>query len=271
MESVKIDLKGVHETLLLPLWGRAVETQKEKPLLIDHEAVKIINAIDYDFSPIANKLNPLARMSWIARSIYFDQKINDYLKDHPNGTIINIGCGLDTTYERVHNGKAMWYELDFPEVIITRKSFIKESPTRKFLSYSVFDNAWYSQIGNKENVLIMIAGVIYYFEESDVMKLFDAFKREFKKSTVIFDYSSTKGIKIANKAVIEDGGMDKTAYLKWGTDNIYEIEKWNVGIRVDETMKMFSDHRKRFPLKKRIGMWISDTLSVMSLAKITIE
>lgn len=271
MEANKVDLKGVQETLLMPLWGRAVETQKEKPLLVDKEAVKIINSINYDFAQIANKISALSRASWIARSIYFDQRIRDYLCNNPNGTVINIGCGLDTTHERVNNGKAMWYELDFPEVIVTRKLFIQESTTRKFLPYSVFDNAWYSEIGNKENVLVMIAGVIYYFDESDVKKLLDNFKQEFKKSTVVFDYSSTRGIKIANKTVIEDGGMDKTAYLKWGTDNIYEIEKWNTGIRVDETMKMFAEHRKRYPLTKRFGMWISDTLSVMSLAKVTIE
>ena len=271
MESNKIDLKGVQETLLMPLWGRAVETQKEKPLLIDKEAVNIIDSINYDFTQIANKISALSRASWIARSIYFDQRIRDYLCNNPNGTVINIGCGLDTTYERVNNGKAMWYELDFSEVIVTRKLFIQESATRKFLPYSVFDNAWYSEIGNKENVFVMIAGVIYYFDESDVKKLLDTFQQEFKKSTVIFDYSSTRGIKIANKAVIEDGGMDKTAYLKWGIDNIYEIEKWNTGVQVDETMKMFTEHRKRYPLTKRFGMWISDTLSVMSLAKITIK
>lgn len=117
----------------------------------------------------------------------------------------------------------------------------------------------------------MMAGVIYYFEERDVKRLLDTFKREFKKSTVIFDFSSTKGIKIANKAVIEGGGMDKDVYLKWGTDNIYEVEKWDSGIHVDEMMKMFAEHRKRYPLTKRLGMWISDILSVMSLAKITIK
>lgn len=271
MEANKVNLKGVQETLLMPLWGRAVETQKEKPLLVDKEAVKIINSINYDFTQIAHKVNALSRASWIARSLYFDQRIRDYLCDNPNGTVLNIGCGLDTTYERVNNGKAMWYELDFPEVIATRQLFLQGTTTRKFLPYSVFDPAWHSEVGNKENVLVMIAGVIYYFEERDVKKLLSTFQQEFKKSTVIFDYSSIRGIKIANKAVVEAGGMDKTAYLKWGTDNIYEIEKWHTGIRVDETMRMFAEHRKRYPLRKRFGMWISDTLSIMSLAKITIE
>ncbi|HNY17513.1 MAG TPA: hypothetical protein PKL75_08680, partial [Treponemataceae bacterium] len=75
MSTTKITLTGVQETLLLPLWGRAHETKKDKPLLIDKEAVRIIDQIDYDFSQIERRVNPLSRMAWVARSIYFDQKI----------------------------------------------------------------------------------------------------------------------------------------------------------------------------------------------------
>jgi O-methyltransferase involved in polyketide biosynthesis len=271
MDSTKISLSGVQETLLLPLWGRACETRKEKPLLIDKEAVRIVDQIDYDFSQIEQHVNPLTRLAWVARSIYFDRKIREYLNSYPNGTIINIGCGLDTTYERVQNGKAKWYELDLPEVIETRKKLVKESQNRVFLSYSVFDTTWYDKITDHGIVLIMMAGVLYYFEENEVKLLFDSFRRHFNKAQVIFDYCSARGMKIANKKVIEDGGMDKSAYLKWGIDNIKEIEKWNVGIKVTESMKMFKEHKKRYPFVNRIGMWISDTLSVMSLAKIEIE
>jgi O-methyltransferase involved in polyketide biosynthesis len=43
MENPKtINLGSVQETLLLPLWGRAVETQKKNPRLIDQKAVSII-------------------------------------------------------------------------------------------------------------------------------------------------------------------------------------------------------------------------------------
>ena len=271
MNTTKITLKGVQETLLMPLWGRAFETKKEKPLLIDTKAVKIIDQIDYDFSQIEQHINPLSRVSWVARSIYFDQKIKEYLQSFPNGTIINIGCGLDTTYERVQNGKAKWYELDFPEVIETRKQLIQETPNRVFLPYSVFDQKWYTKVAEKENVLIMMAGVIYYFQEDEVKSLFESFRDHFGNAQVIFDYSSEKGVEISNKKVIEDGGMDKSSYLKWGINNIRDIEKWNMGITVHENMKMFKDHRKRYPIQKRVGMWISDALSVMSLAKITIK
>ena len=78
MHDSKIILGSLQETLLLPLWGRAMETQKEKPLLVDELAVYIVNNIGYNFNKIAKDINPLSRLAWIARSIYFDKKIRVY-------------------------------------------------------------------------------------------------------------------------------------------------------------------------------------------------
>lgn len=271
MAPETIQLTGVQETLLLPLWGRAMETKKTNPLLVDKTAVRIIESIDYDFSIIEKKTNPLSCASWIARSLYFDSKIKAFLEAHPDGSVINVGCGLDTTYERVNNQQGRWYELDFPEVIDVRKQYIKEDSGRQFLPYSVFDEAWYDQIENKKQVFIMIAGVIYYFNEEQVRNLFLQISQKFETSEAAFDYSSKRGVRIANKKVIDDGGMDQSAYLQWGIEDIREIEKWSGSLHVVHNMKMFAEHKKKFPITKRLGMMISDALSVMSLAHVKIE
>jgi O-methyltransferase involved in polyketide biosynthesis len=80
INSQDIHLGSVQETMLLPLWGRAVETQKSKPLLVDNKAVSIINSIPYDFTIISNNIRKLTRASWIARSIFFDKKISNFTK-----------------------------------------------------------------------------------------------------------------------------------------------------------------------------------------------
>ena len=51
-----IELGDVQITLLLPLWGRAVETKKKKPLLIDKSASEILNQLNYDFTTIAKNI-----------------------------------------------------------------------------------------------------------------------------------------------------------------------------------------------------------------------
>ncbi len=88
---------------------------------------------------------------------------------------------------------------------------------------------------------------------------------------LIFDYTSIKGVKISNKQVIEKGGMSKSAYLKWGIDDINDIEKWGNYIKVIDTMPMYKEHKKNFSYFKRLGMSIADKLKVMSLAQIKIS
>ena len=113
MENINgIKLGSVQETLFLPLWGRAIETQKKKPLLIDKKTVSKINSIPYDFTEISKNNSKTVQASWIARSIFFDNKIKTFIEANPEATIVNIGCGLDTTFDRVDNGKIQWIDLD---------------------------------------------------------------------------------------------------------------------------------------------------------------
>jgi O-methyltransferase involved in polyketide biosynthesis len=267
----KIELGSVQETLLLPLWGRAFETKKQKPLLIDDKAVSIIEGLPYDFSTISNNVSKLSQLSWIARSIFFDEKIKEFITTNPEATVVNVGCGLDTTFERVDNGTIHWIDLDLPDSITLRKKYISETDRRKFIPLSVFDTDWYKNISTPDKVMLLIAGVLYYFDETGVKKIFKDFHTYIPGAEVIFDYSSCKGIEIANKKVIEKGGMNKKACLKWGIDDIYKIEDWDGHIEVKSNIPMFREHKKKFPLSKRIGMNISDMLKIMSLAHITIK
>ena len=40
-EKIAVQLGNVQKTLLLPLWGRAMETGKSEPLLVDKTAVEV--------------------------------------------------------------------------------------------------------------------------------------------------------------------------------------------------------------------------------------
>jgi O-methyltransferase involved in polyketide biosynthesis len=270
-DSKEIKLGSVQETLLLPLWGRAIETQKQKPLLIDNKAVSIISSIPYDFTIISKNINKFVQFGWIARSIFFDKKIKAFIDLHPEATIVNIGCGLDTTFDRVDNGKITWFDLDLPDTIDLRRKYISESDRRRFVSKSVFDKSWYNVIENKNNVILLIAGVLYYFDEKELKTLFNDFHTFLPGVEIVFDYASKKGMEISNKKVIEKGGMDKSAYLKWSIENILEIEKWSGNIKVLSNMPMYKEHKKNFPLRDKIGMTISDLMKIMSLAHVKIS
>ena len=195
----EIRLGSVQETLFLPLWGRAVETQKKKPLLIDNMAVSIINSIPYDFTLISKNINEIVRAGWIARSIFFDKKIKAFIATYPEATVVNIGCGLDTTFVRVDNGQIQWIDLDLPDTIDLRKKYISESERRHVLPKSVFDQSWYERIEKKDKVMLLIGGVLCYFSESEVKRLFNDFHTFIPGVELVFDYLSSFGVKVSNK------------------------------------------------------------------------
>jgi O-methyltransferase involved in polyketide biosynthesis len=262
-EKIKIDLGSVKKTLLLPLWGRAAETRKPNPKLIDSAAAEIIDKIDYDFSTIIAKTSFVTQLAWIARSIHIDRTIKNFLSIHPDGTIVNLGCGLDTTYERVNNGKLTWYDLDLPDVINLRKTFIRETSNRKFISASIIDEKWIEQISIKQHVLLTAAGVLYYLEEREVKKLFKMISGSFVNAKLVFDAVTPIGIKTANEKVIKESGMDEAAILKWGIKSAKALETWEPGIKVLEEYPLFKGVKKGLSFKEKYGLFLSDLLKIM--------
>ena len=133
------------------------------------------------------------------------------------------------------------------------------------------DKSWYSDLGNVDNVMLLIAGVLYYFEEPTVRQLFDDFHTFLPSPEIVFDYGSRKGLQIANRRVMQKSGMDESARLIWSIDNLYEIEKWSNYIHVIKAQTMFSEFKHQFSWHKKMGMTFFDKANIMSLAHIKIE
>ncbi|WP_234117372.1 class I SAM-dependent methyltransferase [Clostridium hydrogenum] len=115
-------LKGIPETLLIPLWARATETTRSEPIIKDSKAIEMMENIDYDFSKFDNTW--LSQTGVAVRTELLDNGTKAFMHKHPNATIINIGCGLDTRFFRLDNNKIKWYDLDLPEPIRIRKLFL---------------------------------------------------------------------------------------------------------------------------------------------------
>ena len=261
-EKITVELGNVQKTLFLPLWGRAAESKKENPLLVDQTALRIIEAVDYDFSTLTNNLSDLTQMAWIMRSMCVDEAVRAFLAKYPQGTIVNIGCGLDTTFERIDNGSVVWYDLDLPDVIRLRRQFIQETERRKTISASFLDKRWLNEICVNENVMFIAAGVFYYFEESEVKEFLVRLADRFPGSEIIFDASSPYGIKTANRMVIRRSGLDENSFLKWGLKNAESLAAWDKRFHVLSTHYYFGKNGRHFGLRIRLIGWISDRLKV---------
>ena len=270
--SVKttVELGNVQKTLFLPLWSRALESKKENPLLIDKTALEIVEKVDYDFSPIANNMTELSQISWIIRSLCVDAIIKNFLDRYPNGTIVNIGCGLDTTFDRVDNDTLLWYDLDLADVIRLRKKFIKENDRRKFIAVSFLETGWLQEIRVAENVLFIAAGVFYYFEEAQIKDFLIRIADNFPGSEIFFDVSSPYGIKRANKMIIKNSGLDEGSYLKWGVRSTKDILSWDKRFKLLKTYDYYRGRDQHLSLQSKIIGYISDLFRIQYMVHLAI-
>ena len=75
-DTRRVDLEGVPETMLWPLWHRSYEAQRSDRLIDDPLSIKLVNQIDYDFRASFGRHN---RGHGI-RARYCDDLIRDFLR-----------------------------------------------------------------------------------------------------------------------------------------------------------------------------------------------
>ncbi len=232
MEGVKVrvDLRNVHETLLLPLWGRAEETKMRDPVLRDRKAVEIINRLDYDFSSFHSGMKRFTILCLAIRAKEFDSLIRDFIQEHPCATIVNIGAGLDTTFYRVNNGQIRWYDLDVPEVIRLRGELLSENAGQVRIPKSMFDPTFLEDIEPpQDGILFLVGGVLMYFEEERVRSFLTMLSQRFPGGEIVFDAIAPKGIRFSSAMVRKSGIVG--AGMKWGLRSARDMERWGIGLR----------------------------------------
>jgi O-methyltransferase involved in polyketide biosynthesis len=268
--KIKVDLGDLQRTLFMPVWARAVETQKSHPMLIDETAIKIIESVDFEFSPMFQNVPEISQIAWIARCMRFDFIVKDFIQRHPYGTIINIGCGLDTSYERINNRSILWYDLDLPDVIELKKKFLSESGNRKFIPSSFLHTKWFDDIIITDKVLFISTGVFVYFEESVIKEFMLKVAERFSDSELFFDVTSPKGVEIANQ-VIQKSGLDSRSFFKWGLTDKAIIQSWDHRISMIETYYTFQIGGLKLSAENEVIAKISDSLDIQYMIHLKID
>lgn len=76
------------KTMLLTLFAKAKHSQQKNHKFYDSKAIEVMSKVDYDFS-IAEK-DKFMQLGTIARTIVLDDMVGEYIKAHPDCTIVNI-------------------------------------------------------------------------------------------------------------------------------------------------------------------------------------
>lgn len=238
--STSQQLCGVAETLFIPLLVRADETLRPDALIKDEKAVSVLKKGDYDFSRVKQmKIDEQDRIAIILRNREFDRYASDFMAQFPDSVIVHLGCGLDSRFERVDNGKVEWYDLDVPEVIETRRKLLGgESGRYHFLPYSAFDDSWMKLLWHhrKHRFLFMAEGVLMYFEESQIKSLVLLLQEHFPGSEFVFDVFSPLIVWANNKRIAR---TKIGARYNWSMKNGKILETWSKSINLLDEWHIF--------------------------------
>ena len=242
-EKISPSLSGVPETLLIPLYHRAQETQRPDAMIKDDRSVEIVRKLDFDFSRI--KLQGHDIVGLVCRVREFDRFTRDFLAAHPDGIVVHIGCGLDTRFERVDNGQVEWFDLDLPEVIDLRRQLIGEEGGRyHLLAYSALDPAWIEKVKTlrPRPFLFIAEGVLPYFEEAQVKWLVKTLQSNFPDAEMVFD-AHTPWVIWGDNLQLKFSKI--SARLKFGLKHGRDVEQWNPGIRMLEEWHYYGTDEPR--------------------------
>ena len=184
-ERRTVELGDVQRTLFFPLAARARETRKKRPLLRDDKAVEIVESVDFELAPIAP--GPTAFVVTL-RTLIFDWWVRQFLASHPAGTVVELGTGLNTRFERTDNGTAHWLELDLPDTIELRRRFFADTGRRQMVAASLTDEDWLAAVEQRQGPYFFVAdGVLAYLTEGQVTGTLARIADRFPGATLAFD------------------------------------------------------------------------------------
>jgi O-methyltransferase involved in polyketide biosynthesis len=257
MTTEKVHFTKEKETMLVTLYGRALDSQSEDPILRDPAAEEAIRRIDYDFQSLNVKWNDILAIA--ARAKVFDLWAAEYLVDNPNAAVLHLGCGLDSRVFRIDPpSSVLWFDVDYPETIELRRHLFPERAGYHMVASLVTDMGWLDQVPADRPALVVAEGLMYYLTEEQIKALLERMVEHFPSGQIMFDAISRLYLKIQKTNV----GISATgAKMLWGIDDPHELEVWSPRIKL---VTKLSSMDQKFPNIQKVSgglRWIIGMLS----------
>ena len=175
-------LDGVSATTLWTLRNRAVEAGRPDAVIDDPWAIRLYEAISYDYDQFGTPSQIHA-----LRALALDRAITDYLAGHPKATVVALGEGLQTTYWRLGSPKVSWLSVDLAAVTTLREAQLPHEPRVATLAMSALDRAWLDHVDPANGVFISAEGLFMYLDRTEVLSLITDCAQRFPGGQLFFD------------------------------------------------------------------------------------
>ncbi|RVW03109.1 class I SAM-dependent methyltransferase [Rhodococcus xishaensis] len=173
---------GVSATMMWTLRNRAIEASRPDGTFDDPLSVQLYETIDY---PYENFGRP--DQSHALRARAFDDEVRSFLAEHPGGTVVALGEGLQTSFWRIGDPDVRWLSVDLPDVAALRKRLLPAEPNVTTLAMSALDRAWMDHVDPSRGVMVTAEGLLMYLPAGESLKLITDCVRRFPGGRLIFD------------------------------------------------------------------------------------
>lgn len=212
--QIRIDLGGVQETLLWPLYCRAAEAARSDAVLRDARAIELVDSIDYAFAERFGDPDVVFAL----RAACFDAAVRDFLVENPKGTVVALGDGLETQFWRVDNGSVTWLSIDLDVPTALRRKLLPDDERNRAMACSALDTSWFDSVDPSDGVFITAQGLFMYLEGSEVFELIRRCSEQFPGASMMFDAvpkwltrSSRSGTRLSR--MMMRGRSDENSYV----------------------------------------------------------
>lgn len=256
-------LTGVNRTLLMPLWGRAKATRAGSRILSDPTAVAIVERLDIDLSDLDRTLHPSNELFTIARARALDDVARAFVRQHPAATVVNLGAGLDTAFQRVDNGEVTWFDVDLPDVIALRTRLIPPTDRSRCIAGSLLEPGWAPDV--RGPVLCLASGVLVYMSAAEIRRLLALLASAFPGGEFAFDVQSPLTNAFGNRRLPGSGMAG--ARFRWGAFTARAVRRGLPELTILESFGIFAqlaaddfaserDRRMARSMDRMRAMWI---------------
>ena len=258
----QVRLGAVQETLFIPLAARALETARKRPVLRDPKAVEMVRSIDYN----AVKYGRGAGGSvTVLRTAIIDFWVRGFLAAHPAATVVEIGTGLNTRFERVDNGQVHWFDLDLPDTIDLRRAFFADTERRRMVAASVLDEEWRPTVAQSRGPYFFVAdGVLAYLPEEQVRATLARIAEQFPGALVALDTYPKQTLDQQHRLAAR---RDIDARWAWSCEDPRSLEQF--GLEVMESASITRPPRamrSQLPARYRYLMPLADPVLGKTMA-----
>jgi methyltransferase (TIGR00027 family) len=249
-------ISSTSKTALITLYAHSLESQDENPVLVDEAAVRMTDAL----SPILaksdsrllrnlsqGKMRRALQVHIALRAKKYDEVAEDFIEKHPDGIVVNLGCGFDSRYYRLKKKPFLFIDLDLPEMISIKKGVFTETESYRLIGQSIFNRDWLEQLKSYDSpVLFLAEGLFMYLHPEELIPWLKETAEGFPGSELVFETVAEKYTRGFNKKMVEfklrrEIGVEGDVGYHFGLFNSRDLEKLSGHFQWIEDWSYFDD------------------------------